>query len=151
MKILKFLPLLVLLPFLSCSSSEDEPTPTPAETMYFPNNADNNWETKSIASLGWNQSAVQPLKDFLAEKHSKSFMILVNGRIVMEEYFNGHSATATWPWNSAGKTLVSTTTGIAQQEGLLNINNKVSQYLGNGWTSEPLKKKTSSHLDIYLL
>ena len=149
MKILKFLPLLVLLPFLSCSSSEDEPTPTPAETMYFPNNTDNNWETKSIASLGWNQSAVQPLKDFLAEKHSKSFIILVNGRIVMEEYFNGHSATATWPWNSAGKTLVSTTTGIAQQEGLLNINNKVSQYLGNGWTSETLEKEnliTPKHL-----
>ncbi len=76
-------------------------------------------------------------------------MILVNGRIVMEEYFNGHSATETWPWNSAGKTLVSTTTGIAQQEGLLNINNKVSQYLGNGWTSEPLEKEnliTSRHL-----
>lgn len=117
MKILKFLPLLVLLPFLSCSSGDDEPTPTPAETMYFPNNTDNNWETKSIASLGWNQSAVQPLKDFLSEKHSKSFMILVNGRIVMEEYFNGHNATATWQWNSAGKTLVSTTIGIAQQEG----------------------------------
>lgn len=132
MKILRILPFLVLLPFLGCSSSEDEPTPTPTETMYFPNNTDNNWETKSIASLGWNQSAVQPLKDFLVEKHSKSFMILVNGRIVMEEYFNGHSATATWQWNSAGKTLVSTTTGIAQQEGFLNINNKVSQYLGNG-------------------
>ena len=149
MKILKFLPLLVLLPFFGCSSSEDEPTPTPAETMYFPNNTDSNWETKSIASLGWNQSAVQPLKDFLAEKHSKSFMILVNGRIVMEEYFNGHSANSTWPWNSAGKTLVSTTTGIAQQEGLLNINNKVSQYLGNGWTSEPLEKEnliTPKHL-----
>jgi len=85
----------------------------------------------------------------LAEKHSKSFMILVNGRIVMEEYFNGHNATATWQWNSAGKTLVSTTTGIAQQEGLLNINNKVSRYLGNGWTSEPLEKEnliTPRHL-----
>ena len=34
-----------------------------------------------------------------------------------------------------------TTTGIAQQEGLLNINNKVSQYLGNGWSSEPLEKE----------
>lgn len=141
MKILRILPFLVLLPFFGCNSSDDEPTPTPTETMYFPSNTDNNWETKSIASLGWNQSAVQPLKDFLSEKHSKSFMILVNGRIVMEEYFNGHNATATWQWNSAGKTLVSTTTGIAQQEGLLNINNKVSQYLGNGWSSEPLEKE----------
>ena len=28
-----------------------------------------------------------------------------------------------------------------QQEGLLNINNKVSQYLGNSWSSEPLEKE----------
>jgi CubicO group peptidase (beta-lactamase class C family) len=31
--------------------------------------------------------------------------------------------------------------GIAQQEGLLNINNKTSQYLGTGWTSLPLNKE----------
>jgi len=44
---------------------------------------------------------------------------------------------------------VSAATGIAQQEGLLNINAKVSDYLGNGWTSEPLDKEkliTSRHL-----
>ena len=40
-----------------------------------------------------------------------------------------------------GKTLTATVTGIAQQEGLLNINNKVSDYLGTGWTSAPLKGK----------
>jgi CubicO group peptidase (beta-lactamase class C family) len=76
-------------------------------------------------------------------------MILVNGRIVMEEYFDGHTPTATWQWNSAGKTLVSTATGIAQQEGLLDINNKVSDYLGTGWTSEPPDKEnliTPMHL-----
>ena len=67
----------------------------------------------------------------------------------MEEYFNGHTATSSWQWNSAGKTLVATTTGIAQQEELLNINDKVSQYLGTGWTIEPLEKEnliTSRHL-----
>ncbi|MBA4058116.1 MAG: serine hydrolase, partial [Marivirga sp.] len=109
----------------------------------------NDWETKSPASFGWNESAVQSLKDYLIQKNSKSFMILVNGRIVMEEYFDGHTSTSSWPWNSAGKTLVATTTGIAQQEGLLNINDKASQYLGTGWTSEPIEKEdliTSKHL-----
>ncbi|MCG2791999.1 MAG: beta-lactamase family protein [Weeksellaceae bacterium] len=109
--------------------------------MYFPSNTSSTWETQSIASLGWNQNAVQPLKDYLNEKHTKSFMILVNGRIVMEEYFNGHNASAEWEWNSAGKTLVATTTGIAQQEGLLNINSKASDYLGTEWTSMPLEKE----------
>lgn len=141
--------LLLLLPFFGCSKNDGTVEPLPVETMYFPSNTDPAWETKSIASLGWNQAAVQPLKDFLTQKHSKSFMILVNGRIVMEEYFNGHTASATWQWNSAGKTLVATTTGIAQQEGLLNINTRASQYLGLGWTSAPLAKEnliTSRHL-----
>lgn len=134
--------LLLTLPFFAACSKDtgDDGTP-PAETMYYPPTSGTTWETKTIASLGWNQSAIQPLKDYLLQKHSKSFMILVNGRIVMEEYFDGHTASTTWPWNSAGKTLVTASTGIAQQEGLVNINTKVSQYLGAGWTSAPLLKE----------
>jgi CubicO group peptidase (beta-lactamase class C family) len=131
-----------------CKKSNTPPTDT-GTSMYFPSNTDANWETKSLESLGWNQSAATALKSYLTQKNTKSFMILVNGRIVMEEYFNGHSLNASWQWNSAGKTLVASTTGIAQQEGLLNINNKVSQYLGTGWTSEPLDKEnliSSKHL-----
>jgi len=85
----------------------------------------------------------------LKDKHTKGFIILVNGKIVMERYFNGHSASDNWYWASAGKTLTSTMTGIAQQEGYLNINNKVSDYIGTGWTSETLVKEnliTCKHL-----
>lgn len=144
--------LLLSLSIISCKKKkiEDEIIqPTPTESMYFPSDSSSTWETKSISSLNWDQNAVQPLKDFLIQKHTKSFMILVNGRIVMEEYFNGHTVSDTWEWNSAGKTLVATTTGISQQEGLVNINNKVSDYLGTGWTSMPLEKEnliTVKHL-----
>ncbi|MGL5111070.1 MAG: serine hydrolase domain-containing protein [Flavobacterium sp.] len=132
--------LLVSFLFVGCDKGDLAPQIS-KEKLYFPPNTGSVWETKSIASLGWNQSAVQPLKDYLVQKNTKSFMILVNGRIVIEEYFNGHKAADAWQWNSAGKTLVATTTGIAQQEGLLNINNKASQYLGTEWTSEPLEKE----------
>lgn len=135
---------LALLAFFTfgCSSDESTTPNTPEEQMYFPpSDGSSTWETKSISALGWNQSAVQPLLTFLEEKHTKSFIILVNGRIVMENYFNGHSATTPWYWASAGKTLTATVTGIAEQEGLLNINNKVSDYLGTGWTSAPLAKE----------
>ena len=128
MKKIYLLPFLFLL-LLSCSSDSSSPEPV-EELMYFPpSDGSTTWETKSIADLTWNQSAVQPLLDYLELKHSKSFIILVNGRIVMENYFNGHTATSPWYWASAGKTLTSTVTGIAEQEGLLNINNKVSDYL----------------------
>ncbi|SHM59792.1 serine hydrolase domain-containing protein [Flavobacterium chilense] len=135
--------ILTALLLMSCSkdSSEPNPAPTPQESMYFPPLTGTNWETKSITDLKWNQNAVQPLLDYLELKHSKSFIILVNGRIVMENYFNGHTASTNWYWASAGKTLTSALTGIAQQENLLNINDKVSKYLGTGWTSETLAKE----------
>jgi CubicO group peptidase (beta-lactamase class C family) len=125
----------------SCSNTNEVIASTPETEMYFPSNTSSIWETTSGASLGWNQSAIQPLKDFLVQKNTKSFLILVNGRIVMEEYFNGHTATDAWEWNSAGKALVATTTGIAQQEGIVNLNTKVSTYLGTEWTSMPLPKE----------
>jgi CubicO group peptidase (beta-lactamase class C family) len=139
---------LCFLSFFSCSSDET-PNEATQQSMYFPPLTSSTWETKSISSLGWNQGAVQPLKDYLNTKHTKSFMILVNGRIVMEDYFNGHNTSSSWYWASAGKTLTSTVTGIAQQENFLNINNKVSTYIGTGWTSETLAQEnliTCKHL-----
>ena len=140
MKKIYLLPFLLV--FLSSCSSDSSSNPVVEEEMYFPpNDGSTTWVTKSIGDLGWNQTAVQPLLDYLNLKHSKSFIILVNGRIVMENYFNGHTATTPWYWASAGKTLTSTMTGIAQQEGLININNKVSDYIGTGWTSETLAQE----------
>lgn len=128
--------------FFNCSKDDDTkyPDPTP-ETIYFPPLNSEIWETKTISDLGWNQSELQPLLDYLSTKNSKSFIILYNGKIVVESYFNGHSSTAVWYWASAGKTLTTAVSGIAQQEGLVNINNKVSDYLGSGWTSAPIVKE----------
>jgi CubicO group peptidase (beta-lactamase class C family) len=141
MKRIIYLSLFVTISFFNCSKDEPtDPNPSP-ETLYFPPINSDTWETKSISDLGWNQSELQPLLDYLITKNSKSFMILYNGRIVVESYFNGHAANTSWYWASAGKTLTSTVSGIAQQEGLLNINNKVSDYLGTGWTSATLAKE----------
>lgn len=138
--------LLALILFLSCGSNEN----LTSEGMYFPpSDGSTTWETKTISSLGWNQSAVQPLLDYLALKNSKSFIVLVDGKIVLENYFNGHSVSTNWYWASAGKTLTSTMTGIAEQEGFLNLNSKVSNYIGVGWTSETIAKEnliTNKHL-----
>ncbi|WP_308992681.1 serine hydrolase [Mariniflexile litorale] len=137
MKCQYFLVFIVMMSFLNCSKDE----PVESETLYFPPINSETWETKTIEDLGWNTSELQPLLSFLEEKSTKSFMILYNGRIVREDYFNGHSKTASWYWASAGKTLTTAVCGIAQQEGLININNKVSDYLGIGWTSASLDKE----------
>ncbi len=140
MKIVNILLLIML--SLMCCQKNDNPTPTNADTStYFPANSDRQWETISTTQLDWDTNAIVDLKTFLAQKNTKSFMILVNGRIAMEEYFNGHTASTEWEWNSAGKTLVATTTGIAQQEGVLNITDKASDYLGPNWTNMPIAKE----------
>jgi CubicO group peptidase (beta-lactamase class C family) len=140
--------ILLAILFISCSTDHNPTTNNP-ETDYFPPIKGTAWETQSVTGLQWNLNAVQPLLDYLEQSNSKSFIILVNGRIVIEKYFNDHNATKNWYWASAGKTLTSTMVGIAQQENLLNINHKVSQYLGTGWTSETPEKEnmiTCKHL-----
>ncbi|ALJ06650.1 serine hydrolase [Pseudalgibacter alginicilyticus] len=130
---------IVSVSFFNCSKSE--PIPPTIDSLYFPPINSDSWETKSISDLGWNANKLQPLLDYLEEKNTRSFIILHNGKIVIEAYMNGHSASTPWYWASAGKTLTTTVSGIAQDDGLLNIHNKVSDYLGTGWTSATLAKE----------
>ncbi len=135
----------------SCATGDEviENTNHDDTSIYFPANASNTWETISISDIGWNENKLQPLLDFLEEKNTKGFIMLYNGRIVVENYMDDHSSTSSWYWASAGKTLTATLTGIAQDEGLLHINDKVSDYLGTGWTSASLDKEhliTCKHL-----
>ena len=135
----------------ACSNSDDSSVMPPigTESMYFPPINSSVWETKSVTELNWNSSQVQPLLDYLEEKNTKSFIVLVNGRIVVEQYFGTHTAASPWYWASAGKTLTTALTGIAAEEGLINLDEKVSTYLGSGWTSIPIEKEnliTVKHL-----
>jgi len=144
MKNILYLSILVVFTFLNCSSdntSTDDEQEQDNDTLYYPPLSSDTWETKSISDLNWNENELQPLIDYLENQNTKSFIILHNGRIVVEEYMNDHDAEKTWYWASAGKTLTSTIIGIAQEEALLDIDNKVSDYIGTGWTSASLDKE----------
>lgn len=148
---INFLYLFLCLYFVFGCTSESpvEDNPAPTESIYFPPSNSDIWDTKTMESLDWNTPQLQPLLDFLEEKNSKSFIVLHNGKIVVEAYMNNHDASKPWYWASAGKTLTTAISGIAQNKGIININNKVSDYLGEGWTSAPLEKEnliTCKHL-----
>jgi CubicO group peptidase (beta-lactamase class C family) len=139
-----FILLISIFIVFSCSEEtiiEEEIINENNDKMYFPPINSDAWETESISKLGWNETQLNPLLTFLEEKNTKSFIILYNGKIVVEKYFNNHNSNSVWYWASAGKTLTSTVVGIAQDENLLHISNKVSDYLGNGWTTAPLVKE----------
>ncbi len=105
-----------------------------AQSLYFPPNT-GTWDTLPADSLGWCQSRLDSLYDFLDARGTKAFLVLKGGRLVEEWYFDSFTQDSLWYWASAGKTLTATLVGIAQQEGLLDIDDPTADYLGPGWTS----------------
>jgi CubicO group peptidase (beta-lactamase class C family) len=132
-----FLVLIAFISLLSCSESNSEIIDdlTNNSEIYFPPINSDTWETNTVNNLNWNTTAVQPLYDFLEEKETKAFIILKDGKIVIEQYFNGADAEDNNAWNSAGKTLSAFMIGIAQEENYLNIDDSSSDYLGSNWSS----------------
>jgi len=126
---------------IACSTDVDSTTEDDinaeetAVNLYFPPLNSTEWETTTLTEQKWDEVAAQALYTFLAEKNTKAFIVLKNGRIAMEWYGTEFTQNSPWYWASAGKTLTSFTTGIAQEEGFLQLTDKSSDYLGEGWTS----------------
>ena len=89
--------------------------------------------------MGWKPSEIENLLSFLENNNTKAFILLKEGKIVIEAYF-GNNVLGTkpfdkntqWYWASAGKSLTATLVGIAQTEGKLNIEKPIAAYLGAG-------------------
>lgn len=119
-----------------------------SQSSYFPPTSGNTWDTLSPQSLGWCQQKIDAMYNYLENNNSKAFILLKDGKIVLEKYFGSFDQNSTWYWASAGKTITSFMTGVAQQEGYLSISDTTSHYLGQGWTdctSEQEEKITIRH------
>ncbi|AMM50847.1 beta-lactamase [Rufibacter sp. DG15C] len=130
----------ICLSLLSCKKDEVTPAPT-AQNLYFPAVGSSIWETSTPESLGWSATGAAALDEFLNQSNTRAFLLLKDGKIVIE-YYNGKAANGTtftansnWYWASAGKTLNAFLIGKAQEDGHLSIQDKTSKYLGAGWTS----------------
>jgi CubicO group peptidase (beta-lactamase class C family) len=93
------------------------------------------WDTVSPGSLGWCTGKIAPLYDYLEQENTKGFLVLKDGKIVLEKYFGSFTKDSLWYWASAGKTITSFLVGRAQEDGYLSITDTSSKYLGLGWTS----------------
>jgi|WetSurMetagenome_2_1015567.scaffolds.fasta_scaffold02991_7 CubicO group peptidase (beta-lactamase class C family) len=138
--------LFALLTFLQSCIKNDQPDNS---DLYFPPTGSDTWETTTPASLGWNISAIPSLLSVLQNNGTRAFILLKDGKIVMEEYFGNNLAgtvpfnkNTLWYWASAGKTLTAFMVGKAQEDGFLKINDKSSDYLGTGWSSLTLQKES---------
>jgi CubicO group peptidase (beta-lactamase class C family) len=105
-----------------------------AQSIYFPP-AGNTWETLSPDSLNWCSERIDSLEAYLSTSLTKAFIVLKDGKIVLENYFGTFTQDSLWFWASAGKSLSSVLVGIAEEEGFLQLDDLTSDYLGTGWTS----------------
>lgn len=109
--------------------------------LYFPPITGSDWATTSVDSLGWDQDVIAELLLDLEDKGSRAFLVLKDGKIVIEEYWGktalgqNFNKSSYWYWASAAKTLTSFLVGQAQEDGFLDIDNPSSDYLGKNWTS----------------
>lgn len=103
-------------------------------SLYFPPKTGSIWQSLAPASLGFCPERIDSLYQFLAAKNTKSFILLQDGKVVLEKYFGTYSQDSVWYWASAGKSLTAFLVGQAQEEGLLDIEDSTSSYLGAGWT-----------------
>src|SRR3989338_739689 len=109
--------------------------------LYYPPLVGSTWETTDPATLGWCEDSINSLYDYLEQTNSKAFIVLKNGKIVLEKYFGTFTVDSLWLWNSAGKTLTGFAVGIAQEEGYLSVGDTTSDYLGTGWTNMSLAQE----------
>src|SRR6187399_2680539 len=109
-------------------------SPGKSQSLYFPPLAGDEWDTISPSTLGWCDQRIDSMYALLEENNTKAFIILKDGKIVLEKYFGTFVQDSVWYWASAGKSLTSFLVGIAQEEGYLSIADTTSFYLGDGWT-----------------
>lgn len=106
-----------------------------AQSLYFPPLTGNQWATTSLSELSWCPDSVAALVDYVGNNNSKAFLILKDGKMVVENYYGTFTQDSLWYWASAGKSLTAFLVGLAQEDGFLNIDSASSLYQGTGWTS----------------
>lgn len=152
------LPLLVFL-FLDCACFAKD-------SLYFPP-ASGDWETIDPASAGWDENKLKALLDFAGDQRSSGVLILQDGKIIAEQYYSAETySTKGGKFSrrihgkvaygstiedvaSAQKSIAALIVGIAQDKGLLTLEDPVHKYLGVGWsraTEEQEAKVTVRHL-----
>lgn len=130
-----------------------------SSTLYFPPHPteSSDWEKLKPSELNWDQARLQELMEWLPTQDTRAFLVLKDGKIVIEEYWGakltgtgGMDQNSLWYWEAAGNSISAALIGIAQQEKLLSLKDRTQKYLGEGWTSMPLAKEKNIGLVNHL-
>ncbi|WP_139308828.1 serine hydrolase [Pantoea sp. 1.19] len=88
---------------------------------------------------------IRHLDDYLRAQNVQGMLILHDGKIVLERYLHGNTATTLWTSRSVGKSVVSTLVGIALKQGkIASLDDPITRYepdfIGTAWDGVTLKQ-----------
>ena len=135
-----------------CRPGRDRRGPHPAErnigndatgaAARFP---DPEWPTADPANHGVDPGRLEDVAAYLASIDSNCMAVIKDGYLVDSRYWNGTTPDSTQNVYSATKSVTSTLVGIAQDEGLLDIDQPASTYL-HEWRGTPSEGVTIRNL-----
>ncbi len=111
------------------------------QSLYFPPLTGTQWDSISPDSLNWCPEKIDSLYQFLDQENSKAFILLKDGKMVLERYFDSFTVDSNWYWASAAKGMMAFMVGQARENGQLQLTDLSSTYLGTGWTAAPAAKE----------
>lgn len=120
----------------------------PSTAFYFPSASDD-WERVDPATAGWRAEGLAAALEVAGQRQTTGLIILCRGRILAERYWSELPAGQAYQnayqgrdnqggviedVASAQKSIVAVLVGIAQQRGLLTLDDPVSRHLDAGWS-----------------
>lgn len=132
-----------------CARAEDTPD------LYFPDATE--WETIEPDAAGWDGQALDKALDFAMSRKSSGVVVLYGGRILAERYQavsdpsrrylgvlrgKDEAGHAIEDVASVQKSVACVLVGIAQEKGLLKINDPVHKHLGTGWSNASTEQES---------
>lgn len=137
------------------ASAVQSGTATSRAEVYYPSATE--WETIEPRDAGWRLGKLKAVFDFAEAAKSSGLVIVQDGRIVAERYWQPKKTSLRYRGMIHGKTaaghsiedvascqksVTSILVGIAQQKMLLRIDEPVEKYLGQGWSKAGRKQES---------
>jgi len=100
-----------------------------------------NWHKASPASQGMDEAKLEAMKDSLAGRATKAFLVIRNDKIIYEWYQQGHGPHKQHYTASMAKAIVgSLSLAVVVSDGLISLDDQAAKYIPQ-WKADPRKSK----------
>ncbi len=142
--------------FNCCVGAQESSDQVQVATQPFFPKSDSDWKRLTPSSAGWDEAALKELLRYAGEQKSSALVVLLRGRIVVEQYWDISSSRryqakvygkdgeghALEDVASVQKSLAAILLGIGLDKNLVKLEDPVTKYLGEGWSNASVAQES---------